>query len=81
MVMPDKGFGPGAWPAPASRDARSRSPHWAAMRSARAQIPIRAMFVGAAGVSARRRRRSGTGTRVIAFAGFTASWGCWVSVR
>ena len=29
---------------------------------------------GAAGVSARRRHRSGTGTRVIAFAGFTASW-------
>ena len=41
---------PGAWPASASPDSCSRSPHWAAMRSARAQIPIRAMFLGAAGV-------------------------------
>jgi hypothetical protein len=79
--------GPGRQQHPAQRrgtleagsDERAMAASWASppglVRVAPPQIPIRAMFIGAAGVSARRRRGSGTGTRVIVFAGFTAaSW-------
>ena len=53
-----------------------------AMRALPSKIAVRAMFIGAAGVSARRQHRSGTGTRVMAFAGVHSRLlGRWVSVR